>query len=268
MITWQERAGGIGVVSLHRPPVNAFDRSSKRELDELMRDLEGRADIRCVVFRSDLPRTFCAGSDLRELAAEHDRPGVALDRTRFEFQLWQRLSGLPQISIAAIDGHALGSGLELAIACDFRIAGATAALGLPEIRIGGAPGIQALARLPLLVGLGRATSMLLGGAPLTANEAAVAGLVHEVTPVGQAEARALALADELASRPRSSIRFLKASLMAAVDGAITPVARVAEIGVETLFQAPEMREGIDAFLEKRPARFDVGAVAPDATPVR
>lgn len=255
MIAWEERADGVGVITLSRPPVNALDRGSKEELHGLLGELEGRADIRSFVVRSALPRTFCAGSDLRELAAEHAQPGVAWQRTRFELELWQRLSGLPQISIAAIDGHALGSGLELAVACDLRIAGETARLGLPEIKIGGAPGIQVLARLPVLVGLGTATRMLLEGESLSGAEAAAAGLVHETTPEGRAEYRGLALARELAARPRSSIRFLKASLSAGLDGAIGQVAKVAEASVGELFEAAEMREGIAAFLQKRQPVF-------------
>jgi enoyl-CoA hydratase/carnithine racemase len=258
MIEWREHGSGVGVISLSRPPVNAFDTPSKEALHRLLGDVAERRDIGSVVIRSDLPRTFCAGSDLRELAGEHAKPGVAWQRTRFEFEMWQRLSGLPQVSIAAIDGHTLGSGLELAVACDLRVAGASASLGLPEIQIGGAPGIQVLARLPMLVGLGTATRMLLQGEPLTATEAAAAGLVHEVTPAGQAEERALELAVELAARPRSSVRFLKGSLMASLDGSIGPVAAFMEDNVEDLFQAPEMHEGIAAFLEKRPAVFDSG----------
>jgi enoyl-CoA hydratase len=263
MIEWQERDGGVGVITLSRPPVNAFDTPSKEALHRLLGELPGRQDVRAVVIRSALPRTFCAGSDLRELAAEHAEPGVALRRTRFEFEMWQRLSGLPQVSIAAIDGHALGSGLELAVACDFRVAGAGASLGLPEIKIGGAPGVQVLARLPVLVGLGTATRMLLGGEPLTASEAVAAGLVHEVTPAGRALDRAMELAADLATRPRSSVRFLKASLMAGLDGAIDPVAAVAEEHVEGLFRAPEMHEGIAAFLEKRVPAFGPEPVAAD-----
>ena len=255
MIDWEERPGGIGVITLSRPPVNAFDATSKQELYGLLCEVDARPDIRSIVIRSGLPRTFCAGSDLRELASEHDKLGVALERTRFEFDMWQRLSNLQQPSIAAIDGHALGSGLELAVACDFRIAGAGATLGLPEIRIGGAPGIQVLARLPVLVGLGIATRMLLTGDTMTAGEAAAAGLVHEVTPEGAAFEVAERLALRLAGQPRSSVRFLKASLSAVIDASVDRVAAVADDGVEGLFQAPEMREGIVAFLEKRQPDF-------------
>ncbi len=255
MIDWEERPSGIGIITLSRPPVNAFDAVSKQALCGLVHELGGRTDIRSVVIRSGLARTFCAGSDLRELASEHDQIGVALERTRFEFDMWQRLSSLPQPTIAAIDGHALGSGLELAVACDFRIAGAGATLGLPEIRIGGAPGIQVLARLPVLVGLSVATRMLLTGDTLTADEAAAAGLVHEVAPAGAAFEVAERLALRLAGQPRSSVRFLKASLSAALDASIERVGVVADDGVEKLFQAPEMREGIAAFLEKRQPDF-------------
>lgn len=259
MIDWTEPGDSVGVITLARPPVNAFDAPSKRELDRLLGDLAGRTEIRSIVIRSDLPRTFCAGSDLRELATEHEEPGIALARTRFEFEMWQRLSGLPQVSIAAIDGYALGSGLELAIACDFRVAGGAASLGLPEIKIGGSPGVQTLARLPLIVGLGTATQMLLTGDTLTADQALIAGLVHEVTPTGRASERAMQLARQLATQPRSSVRFLKASLMATVDIAVERVGAVADDGVEGLFQAREMHEGIAAFLEKRRPDFDAKA---------
>lgn len=262
MIDWEER-DGVGVITLSRPPVNALDRASKMQLHALLGDIEARLDIGSIVIRSTLPRTFCAGSDLKELAEEHDRPGVALERTRFEFEMWQRLSNLPQVSIAAIEGHALGSGLELAVACDLRIAGRGASLGLPEIKIGGAPGPQVLARLPMLVGLGTTTRMLLLGEPLRAEDAARAGLVHEVTASGHAFEAAEQLAQSLAARPRSSVRLLKAALMAAVDASLDRVTAAFEGDVEHLFQAPEMREGIAAFLEKRQPEFRGAAPAAD-----
>jgi enoyl-CoA hydratase len=256
VIGWVD-ADGIGVVTLDRPPVNALDWDAKRELLALVGSLGERADLRVVIVRSSLARVFCAGSDLHELASDHATPGVATERTRFELELWRGLSSLPQVSIAAIEGHALGSGLELAIACDFRIAGGDASLGLPEVKIGGAPGVQTLARLPQLVGVGVARRLLLTGETLGAAEAHAVGLVDEVTASGKAEEVARRFAALITLRPRSSIRFLKDTIAASADATIDEVARRVEAGVEALFQAPEMREGIAAFREKRPADFDV-----------
>jgi enoyl-CoA hydratase len=247
---------GIGVVTLDRPPVNAFDWDAKRELLVLVGRLGERADLRAIIVRSALSGVFSAGSDLHELASDHADPGVATQRTRFELELWQGLSGLPQVSIAAIEGHALGSGLELAIACDFRVAGGGASLGLPEVKIGGAPGVQALARLPQLVGLGVARRMLLTGESLGAADAHAAGLVDELTAPGGAEAGARRIARLISQRPRSSIRFLKDAIAASADATLGQVAERVDAGIEALFQAPEMREGIAAFREKRPADFD------------
>lgn len=250
-IRWTNEANGVGVISLCRPPVNALNWEMKRSLLGLISAIREDSSLRVIIVASDLPKTFCAGSDLFELSADHARPGSATERTRFEFEMWQALSALPQPSIAAIEGHALGSGLELAIACDFRIAGARAAFGLPEIKIGGAPGIQTLSRLPQLVGAGAARRMLLLGDSLAAEDAASLGLVDLVTPSGDALAAASTLAQRLSDQPASSVRFLKVALESATDGPIERVERSVLDGVETLFLAPEMEEGIRAFLEKR-----------------
>lgn len=265
-IRWSELDGGVGVITLSRPPVNALNWELKRALLAILSQLSEDEQIRCVIIASDLPTTFCAGSDLYELSKDHDRPGSATQRTKFEFDLWQQLSGLPQPSIAAVEGHALGSGFELSVACDFRIAGRGASFGLPEIKIGGGPGIQTLGRLPLLVGLGAARRILLLGDSLTADEAKALGLVDEVAPEGMAVERAIVLAHRLARQPSSSIRFLKAALAAASAAAVARVETEVLDGVEGLFLAPEMREGIHAFLEKRPPDFAAAvALASEAT---
>ncbi len=169
--------------------------------------------------------------------------------------MWQALSELPQPSVAAVEGYALGSGLELCVACDFRIAGSDARFGLPEVRIGGAPGIQTLTRLPSIVGLGAARRMLLLGDSLTADEAHHLGLVDLVTPAGDALDVALSLARRLADEAASSIRFLKSVLEASVADSMDRVRPLVLGNVEALFQAPEMREGIQAFRDKRAPDF-------------
>ena len=254
-------AGRVAVVTISRPPVNALNWELQRALVSFLEEVRDDEEVRCVVFASDLPKTFCAGSDLYELTKDHARPGSATERTKNEFEMWQLLSGLPKPSVAAVEGHALGSGMELAVACDFRIAGANAAFGLPEIKIGGAPGVQTLARLPFLAGFGAARRMLLVGASIGAAEAYRVGLVDELVPQGQALETAMTLARTLAAQPVSSMKFLRSSLAVAMVAALEAVEPIVMGGVEELFLAPEMREGIKAFLEKRRPEFEAAVVA-------
>ena len=254
-------AGRVAVITISRPPVNALNWELKRTLVSTLEEIRDDEEVRSVVFASDLPKTFCAGSDLYELTKDHGRPGSATERTQFEFDMWQLLSGLPKPSVAAVEGHALGSGMELAVACDFRIAGANASFGLPEIKIGGAPGVQTLARLPFLAGFGAARRMLLLGASISAAEAYRVGLVDELVPHRQALESAMSLARTLAAQPASSMKFLRSSLAVVMVAALEAVEPVVMGGVEELFLAPEMREGIKAFLEKRPPEFEAAVVA-------
>lgn len=256
---WEVVDDGVGLLTLLRPPVNALNAAAKQALVARLESLRSDASMRALVIRSGHDRVFCAGSDLHELAADHANPGSATERTRFEFDMWQLLSDAPQVSIAAVEGHALGSGTEMAVACDIRVAGSGASFGLPEIKIGGAPGTQTLARLPAMIGLSAARRMLLLGESVTAVDARTLGLVDELVGPGEAVGVALGLARRLAELPASSIRFLKAALAAASEPAIGAVDRAVMSRVEGLFQSPEMHEGITAFLEKRVPVFHPAA---------
>lgn len=254
-VRWAEEAPGIAVIRLCRPPVNALDWGTKRALLEVVENAGGAPEIRCLVFASDLPRTFCAGSDLKELAAERTIPGRALHRTRFEFDLWERIACLRQPSIAAVDGHALGSGFELALACDFRVAGRGATFGLPEVAIGGGPGPQAIARLVAVIGLARTRRLLLFGDRLDADAAAGLGIVDELAPAGEALRVAIELAARLAGGPASSYEYLRRVLRGALAPSVATARAEADADVERLFADRDMEEGIRAFFEKRAPDF-------------
>lgn len=246
---------GVANLSLSRPPVNALDWPAKRGLVTHLETMRHDSSVRAFVISSDHPTVFCAGSDLRELALDHAEPGSATARTAFELDMWELFSRTPLVSVAAIEGHALGSGCEMAIACDFRVAGRDARFGLPEVKIGGAPGTQTLARLPYLIGAAAARRMLLLGESLTAADAHSLGLVDLLVAPGRAHEAASELARRVAQQPRSSIMFLKQALAAGDRTALDSVHSVVMGSVETLFTAPEMREGIAAFLQKRPPRL-------------
>ncbi|HLV86240.1 MAG TPA: enoyl-CoA hydratase/isomerase family protein [Candidatus Sulfotelmatobacter sp.] len=189
---------GVAWLTLQRPEVlNAINDALATEFDSILRELERRQDVRVVVTRGE-GRAFCAGSDLRELA-----PLNAADAANYELRFAEIFSGLdrlPQPTIAAIHGHALGGGLGLALYHDFRIASETASIGMPEVELGWLPP-WAVGRLADAVGLSHARWILMTCKTMTGAEAAEIGLVNEAVPEGQLISRTEELARRLAAMP-------------------------------------------------------------------
>jgi enoyl-CoA hydratase/carnithine racemase len=154
-------------------------------------------------------------------------------------------------TIAAIERNALGGGLELALACDLRIASAQARLGLPEVRLAVIPGSGGTQRLPRIVGLARAKELILTGRIISADEAERIGLVNEVVPAGHARARAATLAEEIATRGPLAVREAKRLIDAAVDLAIDAGLAAELEASERIFASEDMLEGAKAFFAKR-----------------
>jgi enoyl-CoA hydratase len=246
-----ERDGAVALVTINRPKVlNALNRRTLDELDDVMRELGGDAAVRAIVLTGAGERAFVAGADINELAAlgpvdgqQHARRGQAV------FDGIERL-GKPVI--AAINGFALGGGCELAMACTLRIAAASARLGQPEINLGLMPGYAGSQRLPRLVGRGRALEILLSGEMVSAARAWEIGLVNRVVPDADLMTEARTLAAALASKAPIAVRSI---LDAVTYGAEMPLAE-AEFLEASLFgliaSTEDMGEGTRAFLEKRP----------------
>jgi enoyl-CoA hydratase/carnithine racemase len=194
-------------------------------------------------------RSFSAGSDVAEFENQRGPGG----RARFEHEerVNRRLAELPMPTIAAIEGNALGGGLELALCCDLRIASERAKLGLPEVRLAVTPGSGGTQRLPRIVGAGRAKELILTGRVIDAPEAARIGLVNEVVPAGQARARAEAIAAEIAERGPLAVREAKLLIDAAGDLDLEAgLAAEVEASIR-VFASDDMVEGRDAFFAKR-----------------
>jgi len=176
-----ERRGGIALVTLDRPErMNALSRALVARLGELGREIAGQADVRLVIITGAGDKAFCAGADLKE------RAGMTEDEVRalllaYESELgWLETIAVP--TIAAINGAALGGGLELALLCDLRVAAPHAVLGLPETSLGVIPGAGGTQRLPRLLGEARAKELILRALRLSASEALILGLVNQVMP--------------------------------------------------------------------------------------
>lgn len=245
--------GRVAVVTLANPPVNALGEAFITDLGRVLDWLEAEPEVRVAVVRSAVEGYFAAGADLKLLAGADD---IALDHylTRVRESI-ERLAALPVVTIAAVEGRALGGGLELAMACSLRVAAEGSALGLPEVRLGVLAAGGGTQRLPRLVGRGRALDLLLTGRAVDAGEAMRIGLVDRVAARGEAEAEASSLATELATHSKPALAAVLRCADAARDEPLERGLGVEGEEARGLLGGADAREGIAAFVEKRPPRF-------------
>jgi enoyl-CoA hydratase len=247
-----EVVDGVAVITLDRPPLNAFDLALGTQVQERVREAGARDDVGALVLTGG-PTVFAAGADIKEMADwEPHEVKPSVDALGGACDL---LEALPKLSVAAVNGYALGGGLELALACDLRIVAEDARLGQPEIRIGVIPGAGGTQRLLPLVGLARTRDLVYTGRQVAADEALAIGLVDRVMHPGDVLDEAIRTAAGFAAGPRRALAAAKAAIAAACR---TPGA--AGIAEERalflqLFGTADQREGMRAFLEKRPPTF-------------
>jgi enoyl-CoA hydratase/carnithine racemase len=251
-VTWRTGTAGIRVVTMARPPANALGIGLLDGLHAAIDAAITAGDTKVMVVTSALPGFFAAGADIKHLSSIDAASFTAYgDQMR---AVNDRLASAPFLSIAAIDGLALGGGLELALGCTMRVAGPRAALGLPEVKIGLIPGAGGTQRLTRLVGRARALDIMLTARQVPPAEALSIGLVDRLTDA-DVEKAALALAAELVGPSLPA----QLAIVRAVDAAgDLPLADgfAVEVALEQdLFEKGEAAEGITAFVEKRPPRF-------------
>jgi enoyl-CoA hydratase len=243
--------GEISHLEINNPPLNLMSEEVLAALEGALATLETCApgDVRAVVVTGAGERAFSAGSDVKAFESHRDSAG----RAHFarEEAAMSRLARLPMPTIAAIEANALGGGLELALACDIRVASETARLGLPEVRLAVTPGAGGTQRLPRAIGLARAKELTLTGRLIDAHEAERIGLVSRVVPAGLARASADEIAAEIAQRGplavREAKRLIDQSAELDLDAGIA-----AEIDAsERVFNSEDMLEGARAFFDKR-----------------
>jgi enoyl-CoA hydratase/carnithine racemase len=252
-VRWEDGDSGVLVVTLDRRPANALGLPIIDGLSAALDVADQRPDVRTIVIASAVPGFFTAGANIKHMASI-DAAGFAAYGSRLRGVL-DRLAGSERITIAAVEGRALGGGMELAMACTLRVAGARALFGLPEVKLGLIPGAGGTQRLPRLVGRGRALEIMLSAREVPAAEAGAIGLVDRVVLEGAALDGALALAAELGSMSRPAMGAVIRSVDAAFDLPLDGGCRYEAAQVEELFEHGEGREGITAFLEKRAPRF-------------
>jgi enoyl-CoA hydratase/carnithine racemase len=246
-------SGECAEVVLDNPPMNVVSHELTVQLRAVLQEVARRPETRAVIVYGAGGRAFCAGSDIAEFERLHGR--VAEDKLLLEKLVYRQLARLEVPTIAAIEGHVLGGGLELALCCDFRIASARSKLGMPELKLGVMPGSGGTQRLPRIVGPAYAKELILLGEPIEAARAREIGLITTVVPDGTAVEEARAMAATLAARGPVAMRVAKRLIDAACETTIEEGFALEMDGSETVFATDDVLEGARAFLEKRPARF-------------
>jgi enoyl-CoA hydratase/carnithine racemase len=249
-----ETQGAIGHIVLDRPPANSYDRGFLDELDAAIESAKADDAVRAIVVRSASEKFFSAGADVSVFARSD------LDaQTAFVLcanDAMGKLETTPKVVVAAINGHCLGGGLEIALCCDFRVAAeGTYRIGLPEVSLGLLPGTGGTQRLPRLIGRQKALELMLKGTTLLPQEARDAGIVDELVPAADLQARAAVLAQEYASGPSYARGQIKYATVQGFGATLKEGLAIERAALIRLFQSEDAREGVKAFVEKRKPEY-------------
>ena len=250
-----EKKDGIAKVTFNRPEVmNARNRQMRDEIVQAMTEIRNDPEIRVAILTGAGDRSFSAGRDLKE-AAQEKRPIIESRQQKLERGDTEVIANLNKPIIAAINGYALGGGLEMALACDIRVAVEEAKLGLPEVTRGMIPGSGGTQRLSRVIGLGKALELILTGAVLDAHEALRLGLVNKVVPRSELISAAEQYARKITSNGPLAVVFAKEAVRKGYEMPLEDSLRL-EADLSSLLQTSEdIKEGARAFVEKRPPQF-------------
>ena len=245
---------GIATITLNRPQaMNAMTMKLYQDFLEVLEELQTQGDIRVVVITGAGNKSFSVGGDIKELEAlTADGRWEAITKLN---RLLNTLENLPVPVIAAINGFALGGGLELAIACDIRVAAEHASFGVPEVTIGGFPGCGGTVRTPRLIGKGRAKELLFTGRIIDAKEAERIGLVERIVPSGELMSEAYKLAGRIRDNGPLGVRALKKLVNRALEADFSTAMALSDALRRPLLSTRDYTEGLAAFREKRSPSF-------------
>jgi enoyl-CoA hydratase len=251
-----EQDGGVLTLSVNDAPINRMSFEYMDALEQAVGEAAADPSVRVLLFTAAGTENFSVGMDLKQLqagAAERGGPEAVFDQ---RLRVLAAIESLPKPSIATLFGYCLGGGLELPLACHFRLAAAEGArIGLPELDLGSVPAWGGTARLTRCVGRDHALDMILRAKKISGPEALRIGLVHEVHPLEELKASARALADELAAMPPVAVAGVLAAVVGAGDAPLEEALAVEREAVLRTAGTKDQIEGLMAFLEKRPPVF-------------
>jgi enoyl-CoA hydratase len=246
-----ERRGRVGIVRLNRPQaLNALNATLKNELLGAVEAFDADPDVGCILLTGS-DKAFAAGADIKEMA---DKSYIDMSRADYAGD-YERLTRVRKPLIAAVAGFALGGGCELAMLCDFIIAADNAKFGQPEIKLGIIPGIGGTQRLTHAVGKAKAMDMILTGRMMDAAEAERSGLVARVVPAASLMEEAIKVAETIAALSEPSLIAAKEAVNRSFETSLAEGVRFERRRFHALFATKDRKEGMTAFIEKRPPRF-------------
>jgi enoyl-CoA hydratase len=246
-----ERDERVGIVTLNRPKeLNALNTQLVGELASALEEFDHDEAIRCMVITGAGERAFAAGADIKEMADKSP-----MQMLTGSFENWQRITRIHKPLIAAVGGYALGGGCELAMHCDMIVASENARFGQPEILLGIIPGAGGTQRLARVLGKYRTMEMVLTGAQVSAQELHSLGLINRIVPKGEHLTEALKLAKLVAEQAPLAARMAKDAVLAAFETSLSEGLDIERKNFFLLFSTEDMREGMQAFIEKRKANF-------------
>lgn len=253
-VDWTKDENLVATLVVNNPPMNVLSGTVAAELKQCVEEIAADPGVVAVVVTGAGERAFMAGADIKEFP-QMMKPGGAKAGAQATHAALNALDFLPKPTIAAIHGFALGGGLELALACDIRVAGEDAKLGVPEIKLGLFPGGGGTQRLPRLIGEGKAKLLMYTGDPVSADEALRIGLVDRVVPKGEDIKAAQELAKLIATRAGASLSLIKQAVDQGTQKTLKEGLEIELDLFDKVFQTEDVKEGVDAFINKRQANF-------------
>ncbi|MBM7583994.1 enoyl-CoA hydratase/carnithine racemase [Bacillus pakistanensis] len=255
VVSWS-KTDNIAMIVINNPPVNVLNKTVIEQLCLVTDEIESDSDIKVVVVTGAGEKAFVAGGDIKGFP-EWIGKGVELAKQK---SLWlqealNKIEDLPQPTIAAINGIALGGGCELAMCCDIRIAEEQVEIGLPEIKLGLLPGAGGTQRLSRLIGKAKAKEMIFTGGALSAKAAKEMGLINHVVPKGKGVTEAMKLAERICHHSFPSLYFAKRSIDEGYEQSLKKGLLTEAENFGRVFQTRDVREGVNAFIQKRKPNF-------------
>jgi enoyl-CoA hydratase len=245
---------GVGYVEVHKPKANTYDLDMMRELDDGVEEMRFDDNAKVIILTSGLPGFFSAGADIEMLRTS--APDFKAMFCLHCQETLDKFAKTPKLVIAAINGHCVGGGLEIALACDLRMmAKDSGKIGLPEVKLGVLPGTGGTQRLPRLVGASRALDMIVTGKLLSPDEALQIGLVNHVFPKETFAQEVAQYARTLAHGPSRAVSLIKRSVVEGIEMSLTAGLALERELQNRLFITEDAKEGLNAFAEKRKPNF-------------
>ncbi|WP_299553117.1 enoyl-CoA hydratase/isomerase family protein [Seonamhaeicola sp.] len=245
----------LGIITLSKPPANSYDIHFFKEFEQLLSTIETDSDIAVVLLKSDIPKFFSAGADIKVFQSntvEQNKEMVVMVN-----KIAAGISTSSKIFVAFLNGHTLGGGLELALACDIRLASHKKfLLGLPEVKLGLMPGNGGIPRLVNAVGVSKAFELVVSGNTIDSEEAYRIGLVNQLYEEANAEAQALDYAINLSKGPKIAMATIKQTFSEGIGKGLEDFLELEKKQVGTLYDTYDAKEGFLAFVEKRTPEFE------------